>query len=199
MAIPVPLAYGGTYHVFNRGDNQEDTFREDPNYRHLLDLYARRVAPIADTFAYCILRNPFHFLLRIRDEEDLTGLQDLSGLPAPSRRFSSLFNAYARAVNSAYHRTGALFQRPFGRHEVSSEVYFQWLAVYIHRDPEKHGLVGDFRAWPYSSYQAILSFGNTRIRREDVLERLGGRRELERLHESPVEERKLVVVVGDDD
>lgn len=190
MARPVPLAYGRTYHISTRGNNREDIFREDVNYRHLISLYARHIDPIADTFAYCLLHSHFHFLLRIKNEE---------GLPAPSQRFSNLFNAYARSIYLAYHRTGALFQRLFGRHEVTSEVYFQWLVVYIHRNPEKHGLVANFRDWPYSSYHAIRSVRKTRLCRDDVLDRPGGHGEFERFHQYQVEDQKVRRVLGDDD
>jgi putative transposase len=53
----------------------------------------------------------------------------------PSQYFSNLFNAYAKAFNRAYHRTGALFQRPFGRIEITSDAYFMQVVVYIHRNP----------------------------------------------------------------
>ena len=95
----------------------------------------------------------------------------MSGLlRKPSQHFSNLFNAYAKAFNKAYHRTGALFQRPFGRIEVASDAYFVYLVVYIHQNPQKHGFVEDFRTWLYSSYQALLSTKPTRLRREDVIQ-----------------------------
>jgi len=30
--------------------------------------------------------------------------------------------------------------------------YFHTLVAYIYRNPQKHGLVADFRDWPYASY-----------------------------------------------
>jgi putative transposase len=63
----------------------------------------------------------------------------------PSQCFSNLFNAYARAFNQAYERSGSLFQRPFGRVPVTSDVYLSHLVLYIHHNPQKHGLIDDFR------------------------------------------------------
>ncbi|MEJ2736429.1 MAG: hypothetical protein P8189_23160, partial [Anaerolineae bacterium] len=74
-----------------------------------------------------------------------------------SRQFNNLFIAYAKAFNKAYRRTGGLFESPFKRKRVDNDRYFTYLVVYIHRNPEKHGLVDDFRHWPHSSYEAILS------------------------------------------
>ena len=91
----------------------------------------------------------------------------------PSQHISNLLNAYTRSFNRTYDRTGALFQRPFGRVLVTSDAQFRRLVVYIHRNPEKHGFVTDFRDWPYSSYQTILTDKRTNLNREAVLSWFG--------------------------
>ena len=126
MTNPAPLQRGGIYHIYNRGINRESIFVEERNYRYFLQLYARHVAPVAETYAYCLLGNHFHFLVRIKD---LVEVSDPSDPKEPSQHFSNLFNAYAKAFNKAHDRTGTLFQRPFGRVEVTSDAYFAWLAV----------------------------------------------------------------------
>ncbi len=157
---PVALFPGEYYHIYNRGNNREDVFVEDKNYHYFLKLYARHIEPVAQTYVYCLLRNHFHFLVRIKEEL----------LPKqPSQAFSNLFNAYARAFNKMYQRTGALFQRPFGRVRIESNAQFLVLMAYIHQNPQKHGFVSDFREWAFSSYQAILSEKPTRLQREVVL------------------------------
>lgn len=163
------LEFGKYYHIYNRGINRENIFIEERNYRYFMDLYARYIEPVADTFAYCLLRNHFHLLVRIKTEEeqqrDLEGLQDLPGLRkvlSPTQQFSNLFNAYAKAINKAYNRTGGLFQERFGRIEVTSAKYFATLVIYIHRNPQKHGFVKDFREYPYSSYATLLTAKPTR-------------------------------------
>ncbi len=62
MGGTVALESGGYYHVYNRGNNREDLFAEERNHGHLLKLYALHVGPIADTYAYRLLRNHFHLL-----------------------------------------------------------------------------------------------------------------------------------------
>ena len=201
MPKPVPLQYGKYYHIFNRGNNQENIFIEERNYRYFLRLYAKHIMPVSDTYAYCLLRNHFHFLVRIKtvEEQELTGLGDLSALPRkPSQQFSNLFNAYAKAFNKTYHRTGTLFQRPFGRIEVTSDSYFMQLVTYIHQNPQKHGFVNDFRTWPYSSYQALLSTKPTRLQRDDVLTWFQGVDHFEDVHRYEVDERKIAPLVPDD-
>ena len=62
MPSPPPLAYDGYYHIYNRGNNRENIFKETRNYRYFLTLYAKHIEPVADTFAYCLLPNHFHWL-----------------------------------------------------------------------------------------------------------------------------------------
>lgn len=69
------IEFGGYYHIFNRGNNGINLFFENDNYRYFMQLYDRYIFPIADTYAWCLLKNHFHFLIRIKevDEIDKTG------------------------------------------------------------------------------------------------------------------------------
>ncbi|MBF8283376.1 MAG: hypothetical protein HW378_2291 [Anaerolineales bacterium] len=67
MSDPIPLHPGQYYHIYNRGNNRENVFREERNYPYFLKLYAKYIEPIAETYAYCLLRNHFHLLVRIRE------------------------------------------------------------------------------------------------------------------------------------
>ena len=62
-----PLEFGVIYHIYNCGNNGETIFPEERNYKYFMQLYGKYIAPIADTFAYCLLRNHFHLLVRIKD------------------------------------------------------------------------------------------------------------------------------------
>jgi len=82
---PAPLQPGSIYHIYNRGVNRETIFHEKRNYEYFINLYARHIQPMADTFAFCLLPNHFHLLIEVR--QNLTGLGDLSGLKPPARHF----------------------------------------------------------------------------------------------------------------
>jgi REP element-mobilizing transposase RayT len=157
------LEPGKYYHIYNRGTNGENLFIEERNYRYFLLLYAKYIEPIAITFAYCLLRNHFHLLVRIKS--------DAASLA--SNQFAKLFNAYAKAINKGYQRTGSLFEHPFHRIEVTSDIYFVRLIVYIHRNPQKHGFTQNFQDWPYSSYHGLLSSQPTHLQRDLVLDWFG--------------------------
>jgi len=71
MTSPAPLLYDTYYHIYNRGNNRENIFIEERNYEYFMALYAKYIEPVAETFAYCLLRNHFHVLLRVKSEVEI--------------------------------------------------------------------------------------------------------------------------------
>lgn len=116
----------------------------------------------------------------------------------PSKRFSDFFNAYAKAINKAYGRTGSLFQHPFGRIMIKSDRQFWNVIAYIHQNPQKHGFVKDFRDWKYSSYGLPLSQKPTNMQQASVLEWFGGRDQYLGLHSQWMTESQSEWFVEDD-
>jgi REP element-mobilizing transposase RayT len=202
-----PLLPGMYYHIYNRGNNQENLFLEKRNYPYFLSLYAKHIEPIADTYAYCLLRNHFHFSVRIKTEEEIQTSRVLETREVsevskkkfnPSQSFSNLFNAYAKAINKRYGRTGSLFEERFGRIPVTNDSYFMTLIFYIHYNPQKHGFVGDFRDWEWSSYHALVGAGGTRMKRIEVLNLFDGLQGFEEFHQGRLDEKKLAELVDDE-
>ena len=196
MQILPALEYGRYYHIFNRGINRENIFFEERNYHYFLDLYAKYIEPIAETYAYCLLGNHFHLLVRIRTEEEQKTFQVLKTwkVLSPTQQFSNLFNAYAKAINKAYNRTGGLFQERFGRIPVTSDEYFVHLIHYIHFNPQKHGFVTDFRDYPWSSYSALASNRPTKLKRDEILTWFNGR-EMFKSHNELVDEKGIAKLI----
>jgi putative transposase len=188
MPSPAPLGCGCVYHVYNRGTDGENLFREERNYRFFLQRYAHYIEPVAETYAYCLLRNHFHALIRtLTPEEQENRYADSDAerpfkLRHPSRQFGALFCSYALACNKAYGRGGSLFEHPFHRRLVGSEPYFTRLVVYINRNAERHGLVDDYRDWLYASYRTLISSRPTHLQRDTVLSWFGGRDALVAAH-----------------
>jgi REP element-mobilizing transposase RayT len=172
MPKPKPLKYGTFYHIFNRGNNKENIFYHRENYIYFLKKYQQYILPIADTYAYCLLRNHFHFLVRTKTveeiEQTLRVLETLR-VSSLSQQFSNFFNSYSKSFNKRYQRTGSLLEHPFKRKIVDSDCYFLNLVHYIHFNPQKHRFIEDFRQYPWSSYNAMISEKPTKLRREDVL------------------------------
>ncbi len=61
------LIPGEYYHIYNRGNNREDIFLEDKNYFYFLDLFKKYISPLADLYAYCLMKNHFHLLIKIKE------------------------------------------------------------------------------------------------------------------------------------
>lgn len=227
MSKPPPLEHGVTYHIFARGNNRENIFIGADNYRYFLDKYVEHIVPLADTYAYCLLKNHFHLLVRIKTEEELP--KTPSVLPAnktqrvfdqpraasraarlkpfgsnlaratPSQTFANFLNAYAKAINKTYGRTGSLFQHPFGRIAVTTETYLVNLVHYIHWNPQKHRFVSDFREYPYSSYHVLTSDKPTRLKRAQIIEWFNGREQFQAFHSARQDEKIISAWIGEDD
>ncbi|MFA5972805.1 MAG: hypothetical protein WC780_10680 [Lentimicrobiaceae bacterium] len=61
------LIQGNFYHIYNRGINSCNLFNEAPNYIHFLKLYDTYILPVAETFAWVLMPNHFHFLVKIKE------------------------------------------------------------------------------------------------------------------------------------
>lgn len=57
------------YHIFNHANGFENVFEEPENYRFFMEKYGDYIFPIAETYAYCLMPNHFHLVIRIRKRE----------------------------------------------------------------------------------------------------------------------------------
>jgi hypothetical protein len=58
------LEPGKYYHIYNKTINNEILFRSEENYRHFLSLYGKYIYPIAETFAWALMINHFHYFIK---------------------------------------------------------------------------------------------------------------------------------------
>jgi REP element-mobilizing transposase RayT len=161
-------------------------FQNDDNYRFFVQQYDFYLSAIVDTYAYCLLGNHFHLLIRVK--EDLTTFQKLSNLKElgphqmVSHQFRKFFQSYAMAFNKQQNRTGTLFQTPFKRAWVDTDQYFTQLVYYIHANPQLHGLTDDFREWKWSSYDRILIDKPSKLKKQEVIDWFGNVNEYKEFH-----------------
>ncbi len=156
---PIQLKNGCFYHIYNCGINGENLFVEDENYRYFLRLYNKHISPVAETYAWCLMKNHFHFVLKIKD---YTPDGDIK-LKLPHQYFSNLFNAYTKAFNRRYRRHGSLFERPFKRKLIHNQNYLKTVIVYTHDNPVHHHFARHTLEWPWTSYLTFLSKGLTNV------------------------------------
>ncbi|MBK8428065.1 MAG: hypothetical protein IPL27_19810 [Lewinellaceae bacterium] len=152
------LVPGAFYHVYNRGNNRENIFYSAENVRFFLERYTPS----------------------LQDLVSLTGKEKTFSIPEEtgilvSHQFRLMFMSYAKAINKQEGRVGSLFQKGFRRKPVASEQHLINMVLYIHANPQLHGLCGDFRGWTDSSYYSMLSESPTRLQRRAVLDWFGGK------------------------
>lgn len=167
-----PLQSGKYYHIYNRGINSENIFKENRNPEYFLNLYNKHIDPIAETFAWCLLKNHFHLLVRIKTVEEILLDQqenEIKKIIPPHQSFGNLFNAYTKSINKGYNRHGALFERPFKRKLIDNEAYLRSVIKYIHYNPVNHGFCEHPIEYPWSSYLTCVSEKPTKLKREKVV------------------------------
>jgi putative transposase len=136
---------GGTYHVFSRGSNRHDLFLDSEDWADLLGLVQRVVFRYElECFAYALMTNHCHYILRIPDDPGAAlsnALRDLNG-------------TYARRFNRRYEREAHVFRNRFDAVLQESLEQLLGTARYIARNPVEAGLCTQPADWPWSSYRA---------------------------------------------
>jgi REP element-mobilizing transposase RayT len=184
-----PLEPNIFYQIVNRGINGEQLFKQLRNYSYFLSKYVHYIQPIADTYAYVLMGNHFHFLIRTKTEAQVRiaiNRPDWSIQAIYSHQFSKFFNCYAQSINKQEHRTGALLEESFRRIPIYTESYLLHMVYYIHFNPEKHKFVRNFELYPNSSYPIFIGNGSSPVplQIEEVLTWFGGIQGFLKYHES---------------
>lgn len=188
----VPLEEHQYYHVYNRGNNSGLLFFEERNYPYFLKKLDEYLSDYLNIYAYCLLPNHFHLLVSVKDfsylpEEKRFIKKGSQLITTPheiiSERFRCFFLSYAKSIKQQENRTGSLFEKNHKRLKIESSSYLLSLVNYIHRNPQTHQLATDYKTYPYSSFQSILSNKPTKLKRNEVLEWFGGREHFFLYHE----------------
>lgn len=168
----IHLEPGFYYHVFNRAVGNDKLFYSDENYRYFLKKYEEYLSQILDTYVYCLMPNHFHFLIRVKEENEirqvLTNADKALSLHI-SRQFSNFFNGYSQAINKQLGRRGSLFSRAFKRKRIGTLDYLRNSVLYIHRNPVNHGFADSPDQRKYSSYSEIVSKKESMLKRKEVI------------------------------
>jgi REP element-mobilizing transposase RayT len=201
MIPPTLLFCEQYYHLFNHAVGNENLFRKSENYFFFLKKYSHHIEPVADTFAYCLMPNHFHVLIRVKEKEAIqqailskkttkdpnfisegVHLTDEQCIRFVSKSFANLFSSYTQAYNKVYDRRGNLFISNFKRKPIESEAYFTNALYYIHHNPTHHGFCRDWRDWRFSSYHALIAQKPTQLKRDEVLTWFGGESYFKQFH-----------------
>lgn len=175
-----PILSGSVYHIYNRGNNRNDLFFENQDYELFLRKFNQYILPVAETYAWCLMKNHFHFLVYVREKSEIneqelyySTVEKTKKLDLSSQ-FAHFFNSYTQSINKKYGMTGSLFERPFKRKKVETQDYLNTLIFYIHNNPVHHGFEKRMIDYPWSSYDGIINAKPIFINRENILNNFDG-------------------------
>jgi REP element-mobilizing transposase RayT len=142
-------------------------------------------------FTFVLLPNHFHLLISVKELKDTphetSNKKEQTLEQIISFQFRKFFTCYAMSINLQKNRTGSLFQKSFKRKEVANDTYFSNLILYIHANPQLHGLIDDFKSYIWSSYASILADKKTKLKKEVVLEWFDGIENFRTCHHQKIE------------
>lgn len=177
------FAKGSIFHVYNRGNNREDVFQDEEDFRAFLfrlglglgfeseELnehpltsvpYSRvRITNMKKNcfkiHSFCLMGNHFHLLIE--------QCSDLS----ISKLILKVCTSYSMFRNKKYRRIGHVFQDRFKAILIESDAQLMWTSAYIHMNPIKDRLVNHPSKYKWSSYNDYISERNLPITHTDFL------------------------------
>ncbi len=145
MARPLRVEYPGAfYHVVNRGNNQENIYRNDRDrekFLEYLERAAERYSIIIHT--YCLMSNHYHLLVETPEANLSLTMQWINV-------------SYAAYFNRKRDRRGHLFQGRFKAILIDADEYLKHLSRYIHLNPVRAKMVSSPAEYVWSSYPGFI-------------------------------------------
>lgn len=115
-----------------RGANRQEIFHDEEDHAQFLKILGRYKQKCKiQVYAWCLMGNHIHLLLKEGDEE----------LAITMKRISV---SYVWFYNWKYKTTGHLFQDRYRSENVESDRYLLAAVRYIHQNPVKAGLINNY-------------------------------------------------------
>lgn len=139
------LSKTGTYHIMMRGNEKKNLFLDEEDKRWFLEtLFIKKKETGFLIYAYCLMNNHIHLLIREGQESIATTMKRVNA-------------SYAYYFNQRYQRVGHLFQDRFKSEPIEDERYLMAVVRYIHNNPVKAGMVEKVGQYQWSSYGSYLT------------------------------------------
>ena len=187
----------GIYHVMMRGINHQVIFEDDEDNQYFISCLERMGfingddgSPLVQGctyYAYCLMSNHFHLLIREREEKIDQTLKRIA-------------DAYVYYYNRKYQRSGHLFKERFRSEPVDNMNYFTTLLCYIHQNPVKAGIVDNVADYAYSSWREYSGeiYSQARICHVEAVLRKIPFEELKELVYTPLPENVGIIDIDDE-
>ncbi len=142
--LPRLKSESGIYHIMLRGINQQAIFEDEEDYTKFIEtLETYKAVSGYKVFAYCLMSNHIHILLKVEKEDIDVIMKRIAG-------------SYVYWYNWKYYRKGHLFQDRFKSEPVENDAYFLTVLRYIHQNPVKASIVETIDEYVYSSYNEYI-------------------------------------------
>ena len=133
------------YHITSRGINKFPIFSKNLERSRFLNIVHDSISQYnIKIFAYCVMSNHFHLLMRAPIEE-------LSAFMA------RILSVYAVYYNQKHNRVGYVFDGRFRSQCIEDESYFFNCLRYIHLNPVKANMFKSIENYRYSSFKEYAS------------------------------------------
>ncbi len=134
----------GIYHVMLRGINRQVIFKDDEDRNMFIaTLDSFRDNNRYRLYAYCLMTNHIHILIRELNDNISTAMKRISV-------------SYVFWYNKKYERCGNLFQDRFKSEVVENDSYFLTVLRYIHQNPIKANIVKNIGDYTWASYNDYI-------------------------------------------
>lgn len=145
MARPLRIEFpGAIYHITSRGNAREPIFLDIKDRRKFLHIFSNVVKKYHwECYAYCLMTNHYHLVIRTLDANLAQGMRDLNGI-------------YTQAFQENHDRIGHIFQGRYKAFLVEEYEYLLTVARYTVLNPVRAQCVLRPEQWLWSSYQATL-------------------------------------------
>lgn len=167
------------YHAMLRGINQQQIFEDAEDCDKFIQILQEcKTISGFKLFAYCLMGNHIHLLIKPEDEPI-------------EQVFKRIGGRYVYWYNVKYRRTGHLFQDRFKSEPVEDDGYFLAAIRYIHQNPLKAGICMRIEDYEYSSYGEYIS--EPRLIDTKTVFEMVSKEEFIRYNHTPSTERLLEV------
>jgi putative transposase len=135
-------------HVLNRANDGKPLFPKVDDYVRFLSLMRRTAEQISvDLYAYCLMPTHFHFVLSVKNGDDLSAYMRL------------LLNRHVRQ-HQRIHGTigrGHIYQGRFKNFVIGDSLHLKNVLRYVESNAWRADLVEQAEHWPWSSLSALAS------------------------------------------
>ena len=164
--MPVPITFRAPfycdqfYHLVFKSVGDLLLFRDHENRPFFLSRFLRYFKPVLTCWAYCLLDNHAHFVVRVKnarslqtsvieipDKEKTVSMKNFLSNPTDEflmgplieKQVNRFMVSYTLSYNKYYKRYGGLFQSPFRRSVITGDQHLFNTILYVHSNAKKTG------------------------------------------------------------